>query len=153
MNMKFVVTGKAGHVFERLEKMEDMLRAGDSIVYEGIRNPHDETQTYIIRTEYFTETVNGTPAKHVKMKELDPATSRELRDHSTDFEWGYPGSGPAQLALALIYDATGDRELSLHYHQPFKEAFVQRWGNSWQIHASEIIRWVSLKDHYDKISG
>jgi len=152
MSMNFVVTGKARDVFERLDKMEELLRAGDSIVYEGIRNPHNETETYIIRTEYLTEVINGTPARHVKVRELDPAPSRQLRDHSTDFEWGYPGSGPAQLALALIFDATGDRELSLWYHQPFKEAFVQRWGNSWQIRASEIIRWVSLKDHYDKIA-
>src|SRR5262245_22144387 len=30
----------------------------------------------------------------------------ELRNHSpTGFEWGYGGSGPAQLALALLVDA------------------------------------------------
>lgn len=33
----------------------------------------------------------------------------DLRNHSpTGFEWGYSGSGPAQLALALAADALGD---------------------------------------------
>ena len=35
--------------------------------------------------------------------ELDPRF--DLRNHSPDgFEWGYYGSGPAQLALALLCD-------------------------------------------------
>ncbi len=30
----------------------------------------------------------------------------QIRNHSrTGLEWGYPGSGPAQLALAIIFDA------------------------------------------------
>lgn len=33
----------------------------------------------------------------------------DLRNHSPDgFEWGYSGSGPAQLALALAADVLGD---------------------------------------------
>ncbi len=32
---------------------------------------------------------------------------RDLFNHSRGFEWGYGGSGPAQLALALAADATG----------------------------------------------
>lgn len=33
----------------------------------------------------------------------------ELRNHSpTGFEWGYGGSGPAQLALAILADHFGD---------------------------------------------
>src|SRR6059036_1653610 len=32
----------------------------------------------------------------------------EIRNHSpTGFQWGYAGSGPAQLALALLVDALG----------------------------------------------
>ena len=40
---------------------------------------------------------------------LDPRT--DLRNHSpTGFEWGYAGSGPAQLALGLAADVLGDDE-------------------------------------------
>lgn len=36
-------------------------------------------------------------------KELDPKPSQEMRNHSPDgFNWGYGGSGPAQLALAIM---------------------------------------------------
>lgn len=39
---------------------------------------------------------------------LDPAESQEIRNHSSDgFNWGYGGSGPAQLALAIVLKLTG----------------------------------------------
>ena len=43
---------------------------------------------------------------------LDPRF--DLRTHSPDgFEWGYGGSGPAQLALALAADVLADDEAAL----------------------------------------
>lgn len=59
----------------------------------------------------------------------------DLSNHSPDgFEWGYGGSGPAQLALALLADATGNDALALEYHQRFKFAHVARLsGNTWQM--------------------
>lgn len=38
----------------------------------------------------------------------------------TGFEWGYGGSGPAQLAIAIIADATGDDAKALRCCQAFK---------------------------------
>jgi len=39
-------------------------------------------------------------------KLLDPAPSQALHNHSPDgFAWGYQGSGPAQLALAILLAA------------------------------------------------
>jgi len=41
---------------------------------------------------------------------LDPKPSQERRNHSPDgFSWGYGGSGPAQLALAIVMKLTGGR--------------------------------------------
>lgn len=41
-------------------------------------------------------------------KLLDPRPSQRLCNHSPDgFNWGYGGSGPAQLALAVVYELTG----------------------------------------------
>jgi hypothetical protein len=34
-----------------------------------------------------------------------------LRNSPTGFGWGYGGSGPAQLALALLADSLGDNDL------------------------------------------
>ena len=57
---------------------------------------------------------------YVNGKWLDPAPSQELWNHSpTGFMWGYGGSGPAQLALAILLRATS-RDRALKYHQQFK---------------------------------
>lgn len=41
-------------------------------------------------------------------KFLDPKPSQKHHNHSPDgFNWGYGGSGPAQLALAIILKLTG----------------------------------------------
>ena len=70
----------------------------------------------------------------------------EIRSHSpTGFQWGYCGSGPAQLALALLADALGDTELAQMHYQDFKRAFAASWGDSWSITASEIRGFVARK--------
>lgn len=44
-------------------------------------------------------------------KQLDPTESQAYRNHSPDgFAWGYGGSGPAQLALAIMLELTGKSE-------------------------------------------
>ena len=46
---------------------------------------------------------------------------RDLRCHSpAEFEWGYGGSGPAQLALAILADHLGDDQEALDLYQRFK---------------------------------
>lgn len=63
----------------------------------------------------------------------------EVRAHSpTGFAWGYGGSGPAQLALALLVDALGEREMAERHYQQFKRAHVAQWGEQWSITAEEI---------------
>src|ERR1051326_4717889 len=62
----------------------------------------------------------------------------DLRNHSpTGFEWGYGGSGPSQLALALLTDALGHDEMALDYYQQFKWAAVSRFGAAWTLTADE----------------
>jgi hypothetical protein len=49
----------------------------------------------------------------------------DLWNHSpTGFEWGYPGSGPAQLALALLADCLGDEDQAMQWHQDYKSAVI-----------------------------
>jgi len=56
---------------------------------------------------------------------LDSTPSQRLRNHSpSGFDWGYGGSGPAQLALALLLDFSGDEELALKHHQAFKARVI-----------------------------
>lgn len=70
--------------------------------------------------------------------------SLKLYDHSPDgFRWGYGGSAPAQLALALLLDATTIPETALAYYQQFKDDKVAVWGNEWEISRSEILQWIA----------
>ena len=76
-------------------------------------------------------------------RRLSPRASQKLHNHSPDgFNWGYGGSGPAQLALALLYNATHDNDLSLRYYQRFKWEHVSQWGNSWEITDRMILDWL-----------
>jgi uncharacterized protein DUF6166 len=50
----------------------------------------------------------------------------DLRNHSpTGFSWGYGGSGPSQLALALLAHVCGDEIARAHYQQ-FKLDVIAR---------------------------
>jgi hypothetical protein len=44
--------------------------------------------------------------------------------HSRDFEWGYGGSGPAELAYNALFAVTRDKARAMRYHQDFKWAFI-----------------------------
>ena len=73
---------------------------------------------------------------------FDPAPSLAVRNHSPDgFEWGYSGSGPAQLALALCLDVTADPERSQRVYQRVKEILVARFPwNLWTTDSETILR-------------
>lgn len=77
--------------------------------------------------------------------QLSPVPSQKLRNHSPDgFQWGYSGSGPAQLALALLLDVTSRPEMAQAHYQNFKFHMVASWGEEWSITSQEILEW--LKD-------
>ena len=51
---------------------------------------------------------------------LRPEESQKVYNHSPDgFNVGYGGSGPAQLALAILLEFT-DKDIALRLHQEFK---------------------------------
>ena len=71
-------------------------------------------------------------------KSLNPR--RDLRNHSpTGFEWGYGGSGPAQLALAILAEHLGDDHTALNLYQRFKWACIGSIRSaSWSLSGEEI---------------
>ena len=71
----------------------------------------------------------------------------DLLNHSpSGFSWGYHGSRPAQLALALLADALGDDDRAIRLHQAFKFKVVGCWpeGERWWITAEQIAAVVKL---------
>jgi len=73
-------------------------------------------------------------------KDLPPRL--DLRNHSpTGFEWGYGGSGPAQLALALLADHFGPQgeARALALYQEFKGRVVAGLSyHGWTLTTREI---------------
>jgi hypothetical protein len=64
----------------------------------------------------------------------------DLWNHSpSGFEWGYSGSGPAQLALALLADHLGNDDRALKLHQDFKRAVVANLSfKGWAFTSDQI---------------
>jgi hypothetical protein len=94
-------------------------------------------------------TVNGV--------ELDPRF--DLRRHSPDgFQWGYGGSGPAQLALALCADALEDDERAQAVYQAFKFRSVATLAtDDWEMTADSIRETVqgleATRGHLQRVSS
>ena len=61
-------------------------------------------------------------------QQLDPAVSRNIRNHSPDgFNWGFVGSGPAQAALGICLAVLRNSEFALKVYQNFKFSYVASW--------------------------
>jgi len=79
-----------------------------------------------------------------EQERLTPDRSLKLVNHNpSGFEWGYSGSGPAQLALALLLDYTEDEEFALTHYTQFKNEVVSQLEcagptEHWRLTSSEI---------------
>lgn len=67
----------------------------------------------------------------------------DLPSHSPDgFQAGYNGSGPAQLAAALLYDAFDAEIANEHYQQYKADVIAQIDTDTWLISEGEIKEWI-----------
>jgi hypothetical protein len=116
----------------------------------------------------------GDPRTRAVVVRLSDGRTRALRHyvcHSpTGFNWGYGGSGPADLALAILCDALGvPRQTSVHcftqhrpltpllrrawaLHQDFKWAFIATLppATTWTIPWAAVQAW--LQDAAEGVS-
>lgn len=61
---------------------------------------------------------------------LLPAASQRLRNHSPDgFAWGYNGSGPSQLALAVLLKAGVSERETLAFYGSFRQEHIANLGD------------------------
>ena len=88
----------------------------------------------------------------------------EVLNHSPDgFEWGYGGSGPAQLALAILCDHLGAPagtktgplvERAVRLHQDFKWRVIAalKW-QSWSLTSGDVDEALNLKEAWQEKSA
>lgn len=87
-------------------------------------------------------------AVYIDGARISTANSRRLRDHAPDggVSWGYGGSGPSQLALALLlhFGATDDEALS--WYREFKEeVIVPLPPENFTMKNERVKEWVEAK--------
>ena len=87
----------------------------------------------------------------VSIDNITPLPPRnDLLNHSPcGFAWGYGGSGPAQLALAMLAHATDD-QAALDWHQHYKRDVIVHLGKDapFRIEQSDVIAWVHDKRNH-----
>lgn len=122
------LTGENTH--ERLSTTggQGEVATREQIVYRGRRDPVAPVG------EEVEVTVDGEPLdKRYDLLSASPS----------GFEWAYGGSGPAQLAIALLAHAT-DEKLACRYYQQFKEEIVAELPeDGWRLTSDDIETWVS----------
>jgi hypothetical protein len=73
-------------------------------------------------------------------------------NHASEFNWGYWGSGPAQLGYAILrtyfeivysFSPTEAHFQAYKYHQNFKADFISAWKtDTWLLTCTEIDLWL-----------
>lgn len=94
-----------------------------------------------------------------KLRYLDGGKTRRsrlrhvVRHSPTGLEWGYGGSGPADLALSLCVDALG-KELAEELYQEFKwRVVVHLPWNGWRLSRSYIQEWAAQQKRTKETEG
>ncbi len=81
---------------------------------------------------------------------MNPADSLKVENHSPDgFSWGYHGSGPTQLALAILLEEWGNwqsfppRSMVHGHHIQFRDNVIAKMprDEGWQLTSKEIEDW------------
>ena len=79
--------------------------------------------------EVTTVTVDGTPLKlRLDLRALSEA----------GFEWGYVGSGPYQLALAILAEELGDRKALGNYRSFCENTIARLRQDQWVLEGDQI---------------
>lgn len=106
---------------------------------------------------YRGERIGQGAASEVSVSVIEEGDARplpprlDLWEHSVNLEWGYGIGGPAQLALAILADATGSDAYAERHHHWFKQAIVMRlpW-DGWKLTESSVLDWVAEHHPLDR---
>lgn len=129
------------------ESLIEQIRDRDRC-YFGARKPREDEEQITTATEVRVWYCKGETLARVDGRQSwDLPLRLDLRNHSpSGFNWGYGGSGPAQLALAILVNFTGNEAFALAHYQDFKWHFLatEAMGTAsrFQIEGAQIIEWI-----------
>jgi hypothetical protein len=88
--------------------------------------------------------VGATRRVFIGNQELSPRKSQRVYNHSPDgFNWGYGGSGPSQLALAIMLRYL-PRSEALAVYQDFKREVIAGLpiGHNFELPVEGVLGWI-----------
>lgn len=72
-----------------------------------------------------------------------PVYGGELIQHRQPLAWGKStGDGPYRLAMSILVDLTGDEQLALALHRPFRLTFLWGYSARWRSTSAVYERWI-----------
>lgn len=82
---------------------------------------------------------HGTTDGVVKVDgELLPPRNDLLNHSPSGFQWGYGGSGPAQLALAILAHHLGEDKAATVHYQEFKTDIIANLEDNWAMTTEDV---------------
>lgn len=102
-------------------------------LYIGVKENEVGPQSISVIEYDSTKIINVHPLQHIEW-------------HSPDgFQWGFAGSGPADAALSILFDYTGDMSEAKILYQEFKFDFIARMKKCLGIFGFEMDEWLEKK--------
>ena len=90
---------------------------------------------------------------------VDPHLPHVCRHSPDGFEWGYGGSGPADLAFNILYDyllrtkCKGAKYMAIDLHQSFEWDLIAGQGTELSVTGDEIEEWLASAQSLEKLTG
>jgi hypothetical protein len=122
-----------------------------------VQDESEHSQSTADDVEYVGMRVDGTPVvlKLTDHERLSPERSLDLVRHSpAGFDWGYTGSGSAQLACALLLDYTDDERVAHQHYIQFRNEVVSKLAcdgpaDCWHLTGDDIeAALAEFQDHH-----
>ena len=103
-------------------------------------------------TEFYTGATNERGERFVWSDDLLLDPCYHVRIHSkTGFNWGYDGSAPRQLSLAILCDLVGS-ELAQEHEGEFCRKIIARIDSpEWKLASDFVLGWLSARIGYDAV--
>jgi len=95
-------------------------------------------------------------AVYIDGRQIDTANSRRLRDHAPDggVSWNYLGSGPSQLALALLLHFGATDNEALNWYFEFKQEIIANLPpTDFTMEDTRVTEWLEAKRIFTKELG
>ena len=69
------------------------------------------------------------------------------------FEWTYTGDSPRQLALAILFDHTDDKDRAIALSTPYMQDVIANLDNDWTLTGDEVETYLRQRGDHATLEG